>query len=135
MKNPLRHRLQQGVIFLENKYPVQWNGHNVGEVCLERKGLFWHITCKCNLMETDARIVAVSDGHRTDLGIYPAAESVERWISVKSLQLSDTLFFTLEKHTEQFVPLTETAPFEALAQLSAAKFEIRDGRPGMLLPD
>ena len=86
-------------------------------------------------METDARIVAVSDGRRIDLGIYPAAESVERWISVKSLQLSDTLFFTLEKHTEQFVPLTETAPFEMLTRLSAAKFEIRDGRAGILLPD
>ena len=99
---------------------------------MERKGLFWHIICRCHVTEKSARVVAVSDGHRTDLGIYPAAESVERWISVKSLQLSDTLFFTLEKQTEQFIPLAETVPFDALARLSAAKFEIHNGNPGIL---
>ena len=69
------------------------------------------------------------------MGISPSEGAIERWIPVKSLQQSDTLSFTLEKQAGQFVSLAENAPFEMLTQLSAAKFEIRDGRAGILLPD
>ena len=102
---------------------------------MERKGLFWHITCKCHATENSARVIAISDGHRIDLGISPSEGAIERWIPVKSLQQSDTLSFTLEKQAGQFVSMAENAPFEMLTQLSAAKFEIRDGRAGILLPD
>ena len=102
---------------------------------MERKGLFWHITCKCHATENFARVVALSDGYRIDLGISPSEGAIERWIPVKSLRQSDTLSFTLEKQTGQFVSLTENAPFEMLTRLSAAKFEIRDGRPGILILD
>jgi hypothetical protein len=124
---------------LENIYPIVWEGKPVGEALVKRKGMFWHIQCSCTGIDENLTVIAVCGICRIELGVCPAGAqggTIERWIPVKTLPMAEDVSFTLEQRCkEQFIPLAADKPFQAVVQLSAARFEVRFGVPGIVLPD
>ena len=139
MKTPLLHRLQQGGIILKEQYPIYLTEKKVGEACLEKKGMFWHITLRCSVTgEQPFRILVESGTQQTDLGIYPSdavCGEVERWVSVKTLPIGGLSFQLVPQKTGQRILVLEKKPFSALDKLSSGRFQTVAGQPEIFIPD
>ena len=124
---------------MKSQYPIYRGKEIVGEACIEKHGMFWHIKCRCRAGKTDPlRIVAAFGTNMLELGKYSAdteGQEVERWVSAKSLPSGDIQFSLEAWKQERFIPLTEALPFSELEKLSSARFENLAGQPGIWLLD
>ena len=111
----------------------------MGEVFVTQKGMFRHIQCKCTGTGKGLHLMAVSGMCRIDLGVFPSEAqggTIERWVPAKTLPMTEDMSFVLEwLCTDRFIPLIENEPFGAVGKLSAGRFEVRGGVPGIVLPD
>lgn len=122
-----------------NIFDVKLNEKVVGSAEILKRGLYYQISCRCNIpAEKLYRLQAVCDQETVDLGICVPFEDgfgVNKTIAAKKLD-TDTIFFHLSANMEEsdvvFVPLDTTKPFDNLENIMHAKLVWRDGGAGFL---
>ena len=119
---------------------VYENGKPAGQVILGRRGLYWAVSCRCDGDRgRGKRLIACGDMGSVDLGwLYPVdgAFGLETSVAIKRLG-EGKLRFSLEDTQDQsrFIALDPGKSFAYLEQLEHCRFAIREGLPGLILPE
>ena len=123
-------------------YPILRGGETIGQACMEKKGLYYHFTCRCELSGEVIYRLTVSCGEKSEnLGVpVPVGGefTLNTRIPVSRLGQGEITVRAVPKHGQlegQFIPVSPDEPFEYLRQLEKAVFEKRNGQPGILLKD
>ncbi|MDD6201006.1 MAG: hypothetical protein PUB93_07045 [Firmicutes bacterium] len=127
---------------MEGVYQVLLGGQSVGKMRVERQGLYYRFSCRCEFSGEVIYKLEVTCGGRTEsLGI-PVPEGGAFVLNTKlpAKRIGDGVpqFRAVPRHgvlTGRFVPLSPEEPFAYLSRLQNAFLEIRDGRPGIVLRD
>ena len=114
---------------MDGEYLVTRAGQTVGRVLLCREGLYYRISCRCDL--TDGEIHRLyADEENLGVLIPDSGElKLETKVAVKRI-LPGSLF-TLEGNPQKWIPIHTGEPFEALDKLRTGKLVIRDGKMGL----
>ena len=123
-------------------YPILRGGESIGQACVEKKGLYYHFSCRCDLSgEVIYRLTASCGEKCENLGV-PVPDGGEfmltTLIPVSRLGQGEITVRAVPKHGKlegKFIPISPDEPFNYLRQLENAVFEKRNGQPGILLRD
>lgn len=119
---------------------IYLGGQAIGEVRVERRGLYYRFECRCDLSgEVVCRIQAVCGENAVNLGI-PVPENgvfaLRTQIPVKHLGEGKLTFRAIPKGVEKkgiFIPLAPEEPFRYLRRLEDAFLQVRDGQVGIVM--
>ena len=125
---------------MEGTYPILLGGEPIGQANVEKRGLYYHFSCTCDLSgEVIYRIVAQTGEKTENLGI-PVPEgdqfTLNAKLPVSRIGEGDLAFRAVPRHTERkgkFVPLSPDSPFPYLHRLQNAYLERRNGELGVVL--
>ena len=122
-------------------YSVTWENRVAGQVRLVRSGLYTELSCRCDLPTGEIYRLWVSAGEKSvNLGVlYPDSEGfcLRRRVPAHQIPTENPVFSIRQKAeiSMRFVPVREDEPFAYLPLLMHSRFAIRDGVPGLLIPD
>ena len=135
-------QLQQGGILLFRKYEVCLNSQIVGSADVEKRGLYYHIICKCNLPNSGVYRVSVqSETMETDLGIcVPMGNffGLETNVPVKKMGEGKLVFQIASQRqdtAEPMIPIDPQKPFIHIDKLQKARLIQRDGTLGIIFTE
>jgi len=138
----LLHIVAAGGILLIRKYEVCFNGKTVGSADVEKKGLYYHIICKCNLPNTGVyRIKIQSETTETDLGIcvpLGACFGLETNIPVKKTGGGNLVFQIAPQKqdmAERMIQIDPEKPFLYINKLQKARLIHRNGKSGIIITE
>lgn len=121
-------------------YEVRMGDRPVGEVRVERRGLYYHFSCRCTLSgEVMHRLWLRCGGKETDLGLCVPMDGsfgTEKRISVKQCGEGKPEFILRAKQTEirgNFIPLSPEEPFRYIHRLQNAYLERRGEQLGIVI--
>ena len=121
-------------------YPILRGGETIGQASVEKKGLYYHFSCCCNLSGEVIYRITVSCGEKCEnLGVpVPDGENfvLNTRIPVNKLGQGQMTLRAVPKHNSlegKFIPISPDEPFDYLRQLEKAVFEKRNGQPGIVL--
>ena len=128
---------------MQGRYPIMWNGKNIGQVQVVRKGLYNHFYGQCNYNDTSVcRLMMRCGAWVEKLGVMVPEGDVfilKKQIPAKNIPNEKPDFFILSEMKDEkqgiFVPISPDEPFEYLSCLKAAVFENRDGVVGAWIPN
>ena len=127
---------------MQQEYSVFSGGEEIGTVLVQRQGLYYWISCRCQLSGLVRYRLVASCGEKTvDLGIcVPQGNrfGVDTKIPVKRLGEGTMSFRLQPKHRQlegRFVPLSPDEPFGYLRQLENAHLAKVDGVMGVVLTE
>lgn len=120
---------------------VIWCDKPVGEISVERSGLYHLVKCRCQLPYGPIyRLSAVADGKDLDLGILVPQNGMFQLVKRLPAKLLGEGKFTFQitegiaKKETNFVSIDPMKPFANFADISEARFAMHDGTPGVILP-
>lgn len=116
-------------------FDILFENRVVGTAQVVRKGLYYRITCKCSFSdERHYRITLLCGEVCRDLGVcIPSGFSTA--IPAKSLSEENMRFQAVpDWGTGEFIEVNEAEPFCDLTQLRNARFRIKDGKRGVIIP-
>ncbi len=123
-------------------YEIRQGDKSLGTVRVEKQGLYYRFSCRCSLTgEVMHRLVVVTDGGKTDLGVCVPMEGafgVEKRIPCKQIGTGTPEFQLLPKHEQmkgQFVPVYPEEPFSYMARLKDTYLATRDGQIGVVITE
>ena len=141
MNPPLPHKLWQGGIKLQSEYLVASGNENIGNVQVQRQGLYYQIRCRCCLTGCIRYKLLASCGENSaDLGICVPKDGVfgvDTKIPIKRLGEGTLSFRLVPRHSKvegSFVPISPDEPFSYIRQLQNAHLEKQDGCIGVVIP-
>ncbi len=142
MKDPLPHKLWQGVIFVVGTYEICLGAEPVGEAVVEKVGLYYRFSCRCRLRgATMQRIMVACGDKKADLGIcVPVGDMFGLTKKVPCKQLGEGIpeFFLTPRpggSGSRFVPVYPEEPFAYMSKLKGAFLEIRNGQQGIVITE
>ena len=142
MKDPLPHKLWQGVILMEGTYEIFLGAEPIGEAVVEKQGLYYRFFCRCRLRGTTMQRIMVACGeNRVDLGIcVPVGDlfGVDRKVPCKRFGEGKPEFFLTPRPCHKggkFVPVYPEEPFAYMSRLKGAYLEIRNGQQGIVIAE
>ena len=122
-----------------NTYDVFLDGKAVGTASLEKEGLYWKITCRCNVPNDVPYEVLLRAGEHINLGLLvkeEMAHCLTRRIAMKRIR-EDQLCFEatarIAKPAEVFQCIASEEPFAYLEEIKGCKLEEKDGHVGLLI--
>ena len=140
--SPLAHKLRRGVIVLVGTYDICLGSTVVGQATVEKQGLYYRISCRCDMAgDTMRRIHVICGGKQENLGIcVPMGSSfgLEKRIPCKHLGEGIPEFFLTPRDPAtqgKFVPVYPEEPFAYMSKLKGAFLEIRDGQMGIVVQE
>lgn len=140
MNDLLLHKLQQGVICLVGTYDICLGTSAVGRASVEKQGLYYRFSCRCNLTGATMQRVMVACGeNKVDLGIcVPMGDcfGLDKRVPCKQLGEGKPEFFLTPRpghRNGKFVPVYPEEPFAYMSRLKGAFLEIRNGQMGIVL--
>lgn len=108
----------------------------VGSAEMKREGLYYKIHCTCTPPNDRIHRITVSDGTTVrDLGIcVPSGTkfTLTARLPMKCFQ-SEKLSFALVTQDRTGTPVSDGAPFDRLDDLEAARLQITDGQPEIII--
>ena len=121
-------------------YDVRLGEKKVGTVRVEREGLYYRFSCRCDPGAQEMRRLWMRRGGReTDLGLcVPMAGSfgTEKRLPVKQCGQGEPEFFLWgQRQKHKFIPLSPEEPFRYLHRLENARLEQRGDIMGIVIPD
>lgn len=127
---------------MEGTYVITQFGQPVGQATVERRGLYWHFSCRCDLSgETVCRVLLTWGGEERNLGIL-VPEGGEFVLNTKvaasKLPATTPEFCVRPRHPElkgKFIPLRPEEPFEYLHRLEEAFLARQNGELGIVIPE
>ena len=125
---------------MEGNYEVSFGRQVVGNVLVERLGLYYRFHCRCKLTgDVICRLQVVCGDRQENLGILvPVGEGfgMDTKLPIKKLGEGTMRFFLLPKHeaaTEaKFVPIYPEEPFGYITRLKTLYLERQNGQIGIL---
>lgn len=121
---------------MEYNYSVDFDNRQIGTVSLQKKGLYYVLSCKCKLTGKKVYRLHMQCGDRiSKIGI-PAPEgdafTLRVNIPVGCIPDNSVRFFVLpaeESTDKQWIPIIEDSPFPHIDSLEHAVFAQYNGRP------
>ena len=127
---------------MEGVYDIFLAGEAVGQAWVERKGLYWHFSCRCHLSgEVMCRVSLTCGGKETDLGILVPEEGAfvaRTRVAASKLGSGEPVFSVIPKHPRlrgRFIPLHPEEPFGYLHRLEDAFLARQNGELGIVIPE
>ena len=127
---------------MEGTYPILLGGESVGQANVEKRGLYYHFSCTCDLSGEVIYRITVQTGEKTEsLGIPVPEEDhfmLNAKLPVSRIGEGDVVFRAVPRHAqlrEDFVPLSPDSPFPYLHRLQNAYLERRNGQLGVVLKE
>ena len=121
-------------------FEIKQGEHIIGQVSVEQQGLYYRISCRCNLTgEGMCRLMVACNGKQEDLGTLVPLDvmfGMEKRIPVKRLGEGKPEFLLLSKNSagrEKFVPVYPEEPFSYMSRLKDAYLERRNGQLGIMI--
>lgn len=121
-------------------YAIFRNDVPVGKAEVKKEGLYYRFTCSCTPPEAGIYRISVSDGNTVrDLGICVptgAKFTLNARLPAKYLREDKLTFFLIsneERGTESGFPIATGKPFEHLDKLNAARLQMRNGQPVIVI--
>ena len=125
---------------MEGTYPLYFGGNAIGQVRLQKEGLYYRFCCRCRLTGDAVCRVMVNWGEqRENLGILvPSGDGflLETRIPVKRFGKGKPEFSVTPSRPptgEKFVPISPEEPFSYIARLKNAFLDVRDGEVGAVM--
>ena len=123
-------------------YPILRGGETIGQALVEKKGLYYYFSCRCDLSgEVIYRLTACCGEQCENLGVPVPGDGafvLKRSIAASRLGQGEITLRAVPKHGElegKFIPISPDTPFDYLRQLEKAVLEKRNGQPGVLIRD
>lgn len=123
-------------------YEIKQGDRLQGKVKVEKEGLYYRISCRCQLSgEVMHKLVVRCGGRETSLGVCVPMEGsfgVDRKISCKSIGRGTPEFLLLPKHEAvagKFVPIYPEEPFSYMARLKDAFLARQAGQVGIVIKE
>ena len=120
-------------------YEIRQGASAIGQVQVERQGLYYRFSCRCRPKETGMhRVLASCNGKQEDLGtLVPmdGAFGLEKRIPAKRLGEGVPEFLLISKNSarkERFVPVYPEEPFSYMARLKDAYLKRKEGQLGLV---
>lgn len=125
---------------MEGTYPVLLGTQTVGEIRVQRQGLYYCFHCRCSLSgELIYRLAVTCGGKTENLGL-PVPEGdhfvLRTKLPVKRFAQGSAEFRILPKHgdlKEEFVPICPEEPFRYLSRLQNAYLQRRGDIMGIVV--
>ncbi len=125
---------------MEGTYPILMGREKVGQVQVQRCGLYYSFFCRCHLhSETICKIHVTCGGHHESLGIpAPSGDCFElhRKLPIKKFNRGKPEFWLTPKHSIEpgmFVEVYPEEPFHYISKLYDAYLEVRRSKPGVVI--
>lgn len=119
------------------KYDIYYGDHVVGQADMRLEGLYYCISCRCVLADADLYKIEMRYASQSYIlgTLIPNGRifALERKVSKKQFTHEKPAFYIMKKCEEIFVPICDDKPFAYLEALRSARFEFRNGQPGILL--
>lgn len=126
----------KGAIVLNNVYPVYLGDEQVGNIILQKNGLYHKLDCRCFLPGNSIfRLFAVCGDWRSKIGIpAPEGDCYALCTSVRlgDIKADDLRFFVAadeEQFLQQRIPICDDRPCLHMDQLEQMVFDHYDGKP------
>ena len=125
---------------MEQSYPVTVRETPVGKVLVQRQGLYYHISCRCQLKgDTIYRLFVSSGTTSINLGVVVPIDNgfmLNTKLPVKKIgegELSFALSAKQKAPSATFIPITPEEPYSYIARLKDSFLTLQDGQVGILL--
>lgn len=125
---------------MEGFYPLRFGGTAVGQVRMEKDGLYYRFLCRCRLSgDVICRVMVNWGDQRENLGILvPSGDgfALETRVPVKRFGKGKPEFSVTPSRPptgEKFLPISPEEPFSYIARLKDAFLEVREGQVGAVL--
>lgn len=123
-------------------YPILLGEEVAGQAAVEKRGLYYCFSCRCQLTGEVIYRIKVSCGeHSENLGI-PVPEgkhfSLEAKIPVSRFGMGAPAFRLVPRHPtagEPFIPLSPETPFPYLKRLERAHLSKKEGQIGIVFSE
>lgn len=123
-------------------YEIMQGDRPVGQVCVEKQGLYYRFSCRCNLKGEGMRRLTVScGGEREDLGVLVPLDGqfgIEKKIPCKRFPEGTPEFLICSKQERQqgkFVPVYPEEPFAYIRRLEKAFLTHQAGQLGIVIQE
>ena len=121
---------------MQKEYPITADGKTIGTAYITAQGLYYEVQCICKMQNSVLHIEADCGNRRENIGICVPKDG-KMVISTKIAQkkLSGLIGFVVRTQLrETWIPLNIAKPIPFLYRITEARFAVRNGRPGLLLP-
>ena len=127
---------------MDEIYGLYHNGQKIGSAQVQKCGLYYQFSCRCNLSSgTPFTVEACRGGKAVNLGIcVPCGDSfgLQTRVPMKRLGEGEWHFSVQPKHKEPeglFCPIRADEPFAYIDRLTKACLSYRDGQMGIVIRD
>lgn len=127
---------------MDGTYEVSLGAKTVGSVHVEKQGLYYRFSCRCDLSgDVLCRLMAQCGDRQLDLGVFVPMDGkfgVEKKIPVKRLGTEPLLFWIQTKQDKpegKFVPIYPEEPFAYMTKLKDAFLAHQAGQVGIVIPE
>lgn len=125
---------------MEQSFPVTVCGKHAGKVWVQRKGLYYLFSCRCNISGNIMYRLMVTCGRmQENLGILIPQEhgfGLEKTLAVRRIGEGDMSFTLVPKHevsSGTFVPISPEEPFAYISRLKESFLAHREGQVGICI--
>lgn len=123
---------------MEHCFSVTVSGKPVGKVIVQRQGLYYHFSCRCNLTGNILyRLMVICGSIRESLGILVPEDGsfvLTTKVPVKRIGEGDMTFVLVSKQEQYqgtFVPIRPEEPFAYISRLKQSFLMHQEGQPGI----
>ena len=127
---------------MQKKYSILSGDAVVGKVQVQRQGLYYQISCRCELTgSVRYKLIAHCGDNTVDLGLCVPKDrqfGVDTRIPIKRLGEGMLSFRLVPRHSGlqgKFVPVSADEPFGYIRSLQSAHLARQDGQIGVVLPE
>lgn len=121
------------------EYEITLNGKPLGTATIETQGLYYRISCRCLLPDKKIHTIWIrwSDGSRK-LGVcVPQGQyfCLDTKVPMKYFPLTGLCFEIDYRAENEFFPIDARKPFIHIDKLQQSRFDVRDDRLGLIIPE
>ena len=123
-------------------YEIRRGNDVVGTATVEKQGLYYRFCCRCKITGEGMRRIVITCGkQREDLGVCVPIDGdfgMDKKIPCNHFGAEKPEFLLLPKYPDaqgKFVPVYPDEPFAYMSRLKDAFLEVREGLPGVLIPE
>lgn len=127
---------------MEGTYNVWLGNESVGQVSVERQGLYYCFCCRCQLhSEVMCRVTVSCGGSNESLGILvPVGRNyvLSKKIPIKKFNQGIPEFWIMPKHPQMqeiYIDIYPEEPFGYISKLEKAYLDRRRGSPGIRITE
>lgn len=116
---------------MDGTYQVMLEGQAVGTVELRREGLYYHLSCRCRMVDHQVHRL-YGDGEKIGV-LLPKNGELTLEARMAAKRLKPGCVFSLEERNGTFIPIRPGEAFAQLDKLRLGRLAFRDGEPGLFL--